>query len=169
MNAPVSHQNIRLSRGRHSSPEHGVCVMELASMLAGERFTDHPKTVSPSIAAFLRAYNDRVDDERRQDLYALASACVGTRGSLAAERQRAEICREWLQSRTTLHLSQRFGWIMRFTPPGRARMATGAAHYASLVRARHADALELVRMLIGDDGASSRAPELGHSPVCSTG
>jgi len=39
---PVTHQTIRLSRGKHSSPEEGACVMELASMLAGEPFSDHP-------------------------------------------------------------------------------------------------------------------------------
>ena len=44
---PVSHQTIKLSRGRHSSPEHGACVMELASMLAGEGFSDHPRKFGP--------------------------------------------------------------------------------------------------------------------------
>ena len=33
-----SHQTVRLARGKHSSPRDGVCVMELASMLAGEQF-----------------------------------------------------------------------------------------------------------------------------------
>jgi hypothetical protein len=44
--------------------------MELASMLAGEPFSDQPKSVCPVVAAFLRGYNDAVDDETRQDLYA---------------------------------------------------------------------------------------------------
>ena len=35
------------------------------------------------IAAFLRAYNDAIDDRRRQDLYRYASAAVGTRASTA--------------------------------------------------------------------------------------
>ena len=65
----VSHQTVRLSPGRHGRPEDGVCVMELASMLAGERFSDRPRSVCPVIAAFLRSYNDQVDDRRRQDLY----------------------------------------------------------------------------------------------------
>ena len=54
----VSYQTIKLSTGRHSSPEVGACVMELASMLAGEPFTDQPESVCPVIASFLRAYND---------------------------------------------------------------------------------------------------------------
>ena len=56
-------QTVRLARGRHQSPDQGACVMELASMLAGERFSDQPRTVCPVIAGFLRAYNDILDDE----------------------------------------------------------------------------------------------------------
>src|ERR1700753_1163871 len=74
------HQTVRLSRGKHSSPQDGACVMELASLLAGEPFSDHPKSVCPIIAAFLRGYNDAVDSERRQDLYRYASEAVGSRG-----------------------------------------------------------------------------------------
>ena len=88
--APVSYQTVKLSRGKHSSPQDGVCVMELASMLAGEEFTDHPQAVCPVIGAFLRAYNDRVDDRSRQDLYAYAAMVVGTRSTIDVERQRAQ-------------------------------------------------------------------------------
>jgi hypothetical protein len=54
--------------------------MELASMLAGEPFTDRPWAVCPVIGAFLRSFNDAVDDRTRQALYPYASATVGTRG-----------------------------------------------------------------------------------------
>ena len=60
--SPVTHQTIKLGKGKHSSPEEGACVMELASMLASEPFSDHPASVCPVIASFLRAYNDSVDD-----------------------------------------------------------------------------------------------------------
>ena len=72
----VSHQTVRLRRGKHASPEKGVCVMELASMLAGEPFSDRPQAVCPVIGAYLRSYNDVVDDERRQDLYRYASEAI---------------------------------------------------------------------------------------------
>ena len=88
--SPVTHQTVRLSRGSHASPEQGVCVMELASMLAGERFTDHPSSVCPVIASFLRTFNDLVGDERRQGLYACASAVVGSRASKKVQRARAK-------------------------------------------------------------------------------
>src|SRR4051812_29372606 len=82
-------QTTRLCRGRHASPSEGACVMELASMLAGERFTDHPRAVCPVIATVLRAYNDGIDDERREDLYTYAAAAVGTR-ERGLRRARAE-------------------------------------------------------------------------------
>jgi hypothetical protein len=96
----ISHQTIKLSRGKHRSPEDGACVMELASMLAGERFTDHPVSVCPVIGSFLRAYNDLIDDFRRQDLYAYASKIVGSRSSKDVQRQRAERLAEWSREMT---------------------------------------------------------------------
>ena len=36
-------------------------------MLAGEPFSDQPASVCPVIGSFLRAYNDSIDDGRRQD------------------------------------------------------------------------------------------------------
>jgi hypothetical protein len=76
----ASHQTVQLAKGKHSSPAEAVCVMELASMLAGEPFTDRPRAVCPVIGAFLRSFNDAVDDRTRQALYPYASAAVGTRG-----------------------------------------------------------------------------------------
>ena len=77
--ALISHQTVKLGRGKHESPAHGVCVMELASMLSGESFSDHPTTVCPIIAAFLRSYNDCIDARRRQDLYPYAAKIVDSR------------------------------------------------------------------------------------------
>lgn len=88
----VSHQTVRLSRGKHQSPDAGACVMELASMLAGEPFSDRPQTACPVIGAFLRSYNDAVDDDRRQGLYRCASAVIGTRATPEIERVRMERC-----------------------------------------------------------------------------
>ena len=65
-------------------------------MLAGEPFTDRPASVCPVIAAFLRTYNDGVDDRRRRDLFRFASEAVGTRGSQRLEERRAELCRRWI-------------------------------------------------------------------------
>jgi hypothetical protein len=92
---PATHQTITLEAGRHRRPENGACAMELASMLAHEPFSDHPASVCPVIAAFLRSYNDHVDQARRKDLYRYAAQAVGTRADASVERVRAGMCRRW--------------------------------------------------------------------------
>jgi hypothetical protein len=69
--------------------------MELASMLAAEPFSDHPKSVCPVIGSFLRDYNDSVSDQRRQDLYRYAALVVGTRSSNDVQRARAAHLAAW--------------------------------------------------------------------------
>ena len=95
----VSHQTVRLSQGKHRGPDHGACVMELSSMLAGEPFSDRPRCVDPVIAGFLRTYNDGIDDNRRQDLYPMASEVVGTRSVAGVQAERARMCLAWAQKR----------------------------------------------------------------------
>ena len=70
-------------------------MMELASMLAGEPFGDHPKSVCPVIGAFLRDYNDSVPGDRRQDLYRYAAVVVDTRASKRVQRARAVHLAAW--------------------------------------------------------------------------
>src|SRR3712207_1765939 len=47
---------------------------------AGEQYSDRPHCACPALTAFLRGYNDALDDELRQDLFGLASDLVGSRG-----------------------------------------------------------------------------------------
>lgn len=89
------HQITKLSPGKHHSPQHGACVMELASMLAGETFSDRPRSVSPTIGGLLRAYNDRVPDDLRQDLYRYAAEVVGTQAPQSVEDERLRRVLEW--------------------------------------------------------------------------
>jgi hypothetical protein len=91
----VRHQTIKLSRGRHDSPDEGACVMELASILAGDEFSDRPVSVCPAIAAFLTQHNDSIDDERRQDLYAYAAKVVGSRSPGPVQDERATRLTAW--------------------------------------------------------------------------
>ena len=119
--SPVSYQTIKLCKGKHSSPDDGACVMELASMLSGEPFTDHPATVCPVIGSFLRAYNDAIDDRRRQDLYAYASMIVGSRTSVDVQRRRAQYLTIWEK-----HF-RRNGW-MRLLVPARMRKLARPRH-----------------------------------------
>lgn len=108
---PVSYQTIRISRGKHHDPSQGACVMELASMLAGEPFDDRPACACPVIGAFLRTYNDAIDDNRRQDLRRFASLVVGTRASEPVTRRRAELCVAWAHERVASE--RRSAWRSR--------------------------------------------------------
>jgi hypothetical protein len=73
--------------------------MELASMLAGERFSDHPRSVCPTVSALLRAYNDSLGEEERQDLYRYATEAVGTREGYPLQEGRAQFAVAWARSR----------------------------------------------------------------------
>ena len=68
-------------------------------MLAGERFGDRPVSVCPVIGAILRAYNDNVDERRRQDLYRFAADAVDTRRDYHAQRRRADAALDWAVER----------------------------------------------------------------------
>src|SRR5438067_5602709 len=141
-----SHQTIRLSRGSHRTPAGGACVMELASMLAGEPFSDHPGCVCPVLGEFLRTYNDEVDDERRQDLYAIASLVVGSNAGRAAETLRANMCLRWWARAEPLRAGVR-GWVWGLGPNDAQRRRLLAGRVASVAAAApelHASALALL-------------------------
>ena len=96
-----SYQTVRLSRGRHRSPEEGACVAELASMLKGRRFSDRVYCIDPAINAFLWGYNDHLPDELLKDLYRYAAHVLDTYGGDDLAARRAEMCRVWaLQARS---------------------------------------------------------------------
>jgi hypothetical protein len=151
----VSHQTVRLTKGRHTSPAHGVCVMELASMLAGEAFSDHPSSVSRSISAFMRTYNDLLDDERRQDLYSYAAKIIGTRGCENVEVARVDRLiswgdERWAQRSRRSVLDRIRRRLARAEPLTDPRSAAGYALHAlgKLTNERHAAALALVDELM---------------------
>jgi len=66
-----------LSRGKHRSPKKGACFMELASFLAGERWSDHPACSHPLLAALARDVNDCTSDTSRQRLAELIPSVIG--------------------------------------------------------------------------------------------
>ncbi len=147
----VSHQTIKLSKGKHSSPEDGACVMELASMLAGEQFTDHPDSVCPAIGSFLRAYNDSVNDGRRQDLYVYASRVVGSRGSIEVQRARARRLVAWAAARR----SNRWLRLMPASVRGlatqrRPQLDACGTHAVHTIR-RHTDATHAAALALLDE------------------
>ncbi|CAN5648803.1 MAG: hypothetical protein ACR2HP_03040 [Ilumatobacteraceae bacterium] len=66
-----------LSRGRHRNPRRGACFMEMASYLAGERWSDHPRCTHPLLAAVARLVNDGTTDAGRADLIDLIPSVIG--------------------------------------------------------------------------------------------
>jgi hypothetical protein len=96
------HQTVQIRKGWHESPARGACVIELASMLAGEPFSDHPESVCPVIAAFLRGYNDLIPDAEQDELYAYAALVVGSTAPRAVRRARARRLLLWAGCRGPL-------------------------------------------------------------------
>jgi hypothetical protein len=66
-----------LSAGRHRNPRKGACFMEMASYLAGERWSDHPKCTHPLLASLARMVNDSLCDEERPRIAGLIPDVVG--------------------------------------------------------------------------------------------
>ncbi len=69
-----------LSRGKHRSPRKGACFMEFASVLAGERWSDHPACTHPLLAAVARHVNDHTSDAGRPRLAGLIPSVIGLTG-----------------------------------------------------------------------------------------
>jgi hypothetical protein len=150
---------IRLSPGAHSSPEQGVCVVELASVLAKEKFSDRPRCVCPVIGAFLRGWNDRATHAERQRLTPYAARIVGSRGGRQVTRARRDLCLEWagadLTHGTVRRALARAGMRLRIavycSVDAALRLNEGAGDYASRVAAVRGDAeaaLELLESLL---------------------
>jgi hypothetical protein len=83
----MAHQDVQppdlfpiLSPGKHRNPRTGACFMELASLLAGERWSDHPACTHPLLAAVARHVNDHTSDAGRQRLTGLIPSVIGLTG-----------------------------------------------------------------------------------------
>lgn len=66
-----------LSQGKHRNPRKGACFMEMASFLAGERWSDHPSCTHPLLASVARLVNDNTSDAGRQELVVLIPSVIG--------------------------------------------------------------------------------------------
>lgn len=85
-----------LKASSHDSFRQGACILEAASYIAREPWSDHPECVCPVIGAFLRSWNDDLpDDERTALLLPLLPKIVGTRNPALAER-RSLMAADWL-------------------------------------------------------------------------
>jgi hypothetical protein len=69
-----------LGRGHHRRPSKGACFMELASYLAGEKWSDHPRCTHPLLASLARSVNDCTTDAGRSRLAVLIPSVIGLTG-----------------------------------------------------------------------------------------
>lgn len=88
----------RLDRGRHRNPRKGACFMEMASFLAGERWSDHPRCTHPLLAALARLINDGTTDAGRSALVDLIPEVIG----LTTDDPRADARIAWRCATTAL-------------------------------------------------------------------
>ncbi|HKH42666.1 MAG TPA: hypothetical protein VKA41_12525 [Solirubrobacterales bacterium] len=157
---------VRLEPGRHRSPDDGVCVVELASIIGGERFSDRPDCVCPVIGAFLRSWNDAVGYADRQRLEPYASSVVGTGGYRRISRIRRDICLSHggadldrgplRRAAARLRMRLRIAWVVGIFPS--IWLKEGAGAYAARVcfeRGGSAEAFMLLDRLLEVGAASS--------------
>ena len=94
-NVKLDLRKVKLEAGSHE-PDGHFCVMELAAYLAKEPWSDRPKCVSPVLGAFLRSWNDSLDDKTRQKLKPYARKVLNTAGDLETDQRRAWMATDWL-------------------------------------------------------------------------
>src|SRR5919198_4542403 len=157
--------SLRLEPGSHGSPRDGVCVLELTSILAHEKFSDRPRCVCEVIAAFLRGWNDRASHAERQRLRPYAERVIRSRAGRSVTRRRRDICLIWAGtdlsgnalSRGLRRLAMRFRILILCGIRPALRLDEGAGELAArVVFARHdfQTGLRLVDALleVGSDG-----------------
>lgn len=95
---------IKLSRGSHSSPQDGMCIMECVAYIAGEKHTDRPKCACSYLTGFAIKLNDIASFEQRQRLLPfimrLANSRLTGKGAYAALEERARIVEQSWTNRT---------------------------------------------------------------------
>jgi hypothetical protein len=77
---------------------HDLCVMEMYAWITGQEWTDSPDNCSQLIGAFMRRYNDSIDQAGRDELakWTIANvACLARTADDGRERERGYIVADW--------------------------------------------------------------------------
>lgn len=97
MVADLDLDTLVLERGKHAYAEQGMNILEAVSVISpNEKFGDSPRTVSPVISAFLKDWNDALDDEPRQELKKFIPKIAGSILTEDVEEHRAWLATDWL-------------------------------------------------------------------------
>ncbi len=138
-------ETLVLDKGAHDNPTDGACVMEAVAFMAGEEWSDHPQCASPVLGALLRAWNDRLDDEDRQDLKRYILRLVGSAGTDEQEATRA-----WMAS----------DWVVRIVAPTWLRLTAEKVPEHAAALTAHAEALSSLPELRAGMDVTSIKPAL---------
>ena len=89
---------MHLTHGNHKHRADGMCAMEAAAYIAGERHSDKPECVSPVLAAFMIGWNDGLpnDTERDRLLKPLLPLVLHTATGPVDDEIRAWMATDWL-------------------------------------------------------------------------
>ena len=91
---------LTLAVGSHNADSSEMCLLEAAAYQAGEAWSDHPRCVSPVLAAYGRGLNDVLPDDTRQRLVSFIPRLLNTAGD-GLDEQRSYLALDWL---TRTHL-----------------------------------------------------------------
>ena len=94
---------VRFGVGGHDATvvptgDRDLCIMEAVAYVAGEPWSDEPSCASPTVAAFLRSWNDGLPDVDRDRLLPAdvwVPRLVGSRGTPEIEERRAYLALDW--------------------------------------------------------------------------
>jgi hypothetical protein len=118
------------------------------------------------IGSFLRSYNDRVNDRRRQDLYRYAAEVVGSTAPIDVQQARAARLAEWGEEMWRRRIARRLlprAWRLigvEHEPPVEVLGTYAVRAITRVTDPIHADALGLIDELlaVGADVGASAAP-----------
>ena len=96
---PLDLTTLHLDKGSHRRPaDNGpgpMCLLEAATWMAGEDWSDHPACVSLVLAEFGRDLNDLLPDDKRQQLVPLIPLMLGTADD-GLDETRSYLALDWL-------------------------------------------------------------------------
>lgn len=164
---------LTLGRGQHSGPGEGACLMEAASYLAGEPWSDAPDCASEVVAGLLRALNDMLPDRPRQELRRYLPRIVASRGTDAQEAARTDIAAWWLTTGPGALLPRRHRALVeaaitaaRWHAPGNHPAPTGPVPRPQRVPRSVLDAIhDLIDRLLAVTETSHTPPAPTAEPV----
>lgn len=159
-------KEVRLARGAHTSPEEGLCTLEVVAMLAGEEHTDQPECCCPAVGSFVFRWNDDLRDEERTNLLLpLTTRLVGSVQDDEIARRRAVLAIDWLlRSATatwveTVAERRLLGRLLRQCSP---LLAKGALEQAAFL-------LKRVGLALPEGGQSAESRALANEAVARAG